>query len=498
MANSIGQQVGNYRLTKLLGHGGFADVYLGEHVFLHTQAAIKFLHTRLGDEDIEVFRNEALTIAHLVHPHIVRVLDFDVEDSVPFLIMDYAPNGNLRQRYPKGTRLPSASIVSYVKQVASALQYAHDHKIIHRDVKPENMLLNHNQEVVLSDFGIALVAQSSHSQKTESEMVGTMAYMAPEQIQGKARPASDQYALGAVVYEWLSGKRPFSGSYVEIVGQHLSTDPSPLAEYRAEVPYAVEQVVRRAMAKDPHQRFPRVQDFADALELAYQSPAHVYTPAAPPPPQPAPGRVSVTEPTILPRPSQPLTTSSPPWKKTTGPVPAQQQTPVFAPRSPARSAVHVVGRGISFLMTLILLGALALCGIGYFAFSYFTQHNPPSLTSADMSKSSVIANTFITDIDHQNYVRAYTELGSSITHQTSQKDFVQQASGEDTCLGTITNSTRLDNSTTIQGNTIKYIYQMQRSKYNKPYQLTLTLQPDSAGNWHITDYNAPSLPSSCP
>ncbi|TMD77246.1 MAG: serine/threonine protein kinase, partial [Chloroflexi bacterium] len=136
--SSIDQRLGNYRLIRLLGHGGFADVYLGEHIYLKTQAAIKVLHTQLQPEDIEKFRSEALTIAHLIHPHIIRVLDFDVENAAPFLVMDYALNDTLRHRHPRGTRLPSAVFLPYVKQVASALQYAHDQKLIHRDVKPEN------------------------------------------------------------------------------------------------------------------------------------------------------------------------------------------------------------------------------------------------------------------------------------------------------------------------------------------------------------------------
>src|SRR5207248_9315958 len=114
----------------------------------------------------------------------------------------------LRQRHPKGTSLPLTTTTSHVKQDADALQYAHDKKLIHRDVKPENMLLGYYNEVLLGDFGIALVAQSSRYQGTQ-EVAGTVAYMSPEQIQGKARPASDQYALGIVVYEWLSGDRPF-------------------------------------------------------------------------------------------------------------------------------------------------------------------------------------------------------------------------------------------------------------------------------------------------
>src|SRR6266702_6480914 len=204
MADRIGQQLGNYRLVRLIGRGGFADVYLGEHVYLNTQVAIKILQTKIAGDELEGFLKEARTIAHLVHPHIVRVMDFGVEGETPFLVMDYAPNGTLRQRHPRGTTLPLAAISSYVKQVADALQYAHDEKFIHRDIKPENMLLGRRNEVLLSDFGIALIAQSSRYQHTY-DVAGTVAYMAPEQIQGKHRPASDQYSLAVVVYEWLGG-----------------------------------------------------------------------------------------------------------------------------------------------------------------------------------------------------------------------------------------------------------------------------------------------------
>src|SRR3989442_439533 len=209
MTDHSGQKLGNYRLLRLLGKGGFADVYLGEHIYLKTAAAIKVLHTQLTSEDMEGFLNEARTIAHLVHPHIVRVTDFGIEGETPFLVMDYAPNGTLRQRHPKGTQLPLSLIISYVKQIAGALQHAHNERLVHRDIKPENMLLGRQNELLLSDFGIALVAQSSRYPSPQ-EIVGTAAYMSPEQIQGRPRPASDQYSLGVIVYEWVSGDRPFT------------------------------------------------------------------------------------------------------------------------------------------------------------------------------------------------------------------------------------------------------------------------------------------------
>ncbi len=269
MADLLGQRLGNYRLIRLLGRGGFAQVYLGEHLRLGTQAAIKVLALHLADEDVERFLTEARTIARLEHPHIVRILDFDVEQEMPFLVMGYAPGGTLRQRHPKGTRLPLDLILSYVKQIADGLQYAHDVRVMHRDIKPENLLLGRHDELLLSDFGLAAVAHSSRSQSTQ-ELSGTVAYMAPEQLQGKPRPASDQYALGVMIYEWLCGAVPFSGTAAEIATQHLHAALPPPRERIPTVPAAVEAVVLKALEKDPHQRFARVQEFAIAFEEACQ------------------------------------------------------------------------------------------------------------------------------------------------------------------------------------------------------------------------------------
>ncbi len=270
MANLVDQRLGNYRLLSLIGQGGFADVYLAEHLHLGTRAAIKVLQMRVGSTDVEQFRTEARTIASLVHPHIVRVLDFGVEQDIPFLVMDYAPGGSLRQRYPKGAILPVASVISYTKQMANALQYAHDQQFIHRDVKPENMLLLNENTLLLSDFGLVKVAHNSNSYSMQ-EVAGTTAYIAPEQIQGKVHVASDQYALGAIVYEWLSGVAPFQGSPIEIYGQHLHASPPSLREKVPGIPSVVENVVFTALAKNSSQRFACIEDFATALEQAYQS-----------------------------------------------------------------------------------------------------------------------------------------------------------------------------------------------------------------------------------
>ncbi len=282
MSNREGQQLGNYRLLHLIGQGSFAEVYLGEHLHLNTQAAIKVLHAQFTREEKEQFYAEARTLARLIHPYIIRIHDFAVEDGIPFLVMDYAPNGSLRQRHPRGTRVPLATIVSYVKHMAEALDYIHEQKLIHRDVKPENMLLGRNNEVLLTEFDIAIVAQSTRSQQTQ-EAAGAIAYMAPEQFRGKPRPASDQYSLAVAVYEWLSGDPPFSGSPREIVSQHLSAPPPPLYPKVPTISQATEHVVLQALAKNPKERFASMQAFARALEESSnpESPGRtLFTPSA--------------------------------------------------------------------------------------------------------------------------------------------------------------------------------------------------------------------------
>ncbi len=267
MTDRVGQHLGNYQLIQLLGQGHRASVYLGEHRHLHTKAAIKVLHGPWADSEVDGFLGEARTLASLRHPHIVRVLDFGAQEGTPFLIMEYAPGGTLRQFHPKGTRLSLQTVVSYVKQVASALQYAHEQRLIHRDLKPENLLLGPDQQIWLSDFGLAIVAHSARSQPFQPT-AGTLAYMAPEQLQGHPTPTSDQYALGVLVYEWLAGERPFSGSFPELAVKQTLVPPPSLTEKVRTLPAGVEEVVLQALAKDPEQRFARVQAFAIALEEA--------------------------------------------------------------------------------------------------------------------------------------------------------------------------------------------------------------------------------------
>lgn len=264
---SATQQIGNYRLLKHLGDGGQASVYLGEHLFLKRSSAIKILKTSLSEQESAAFLTEAQILANLAHPHIIRVHDYTIEQGTPFLVMDYAPGGTLRSLSAPGQPLPLDLLLTYLQQIASALQYAHEHGVIHRDIKPENLLLDDQQQIKLSDFGLALLAPSPAQLQTQ-ELIGTVFYMAPEQLRGKPCFATDQYALGIVLYEWLCGELPFTGSTAHIIGQHLAAEMPSLREKRPDLPPQVEVVLRRALAKDPERRFTNIQEFAQAFEHA--------------------------------------------------------------------------------------------------------------------------------------------------------------------------------------------------------------------------------------
>ncbi|MBA2677753.1 MAG: protein kinase, partial [Ktedonobacteraceae bacterium] len=266
MSERIGQFFGNYQLLRSLGKGAFAEVYLAEHRYIEMAAAIKVL-LRMEPESHTAFRSEAGTIARLEHPHVIRIRDFGIEDETPYLVMDYMAHGTLRSRHPRGTRLPCEQVLAYVQQIASALDYAHQQRVIHRDIKPENILLNARQEILLSDFGLAIVLRTIDSQSMQN-LAGTPPYMAPEQINNHPGPASDQYALAVMVYEWLCGEQPFQGAIYEILSQHLYKEPLSLRERVPEISPEIEDAVFSALAKDPLHRFPTVRDFAIALEEA--------------------------------------------------------------------------------------------------------------------------------------------------------------------------------------------------------------------------------------
>jgi len=277
-----GYQIGNYRLLHLLERGEFSEIYLGEDTNHHTLVAIKLLDEQQIGDDLAKFFAHTSMLSRLRHPHIVRILDFGMDDNNGYLVMDYAPNGTLRQRHPRGSVVSPETVLHYVKQIASALHYMHQRRLIHCDIKPHNLLLNAHNEVMIGDLGIAILAAKPDTLDLElHDFEGTVIYAAPEQLEGRPQQNSDQYALGIVAYEWLCGERPFVGTFHEIAQQHILVSPPPLREKNAALTPSIEQVIMKTLAKKPVARFPDVVTFAQALEWAILEDGAPLAPAQP-------------------------------------------------------------------------------------------------------------------------------------------------------------------------------------------------------------------------
>ncbi len=353
MTTRIGERFGHYHLLQLLGQGSFADVYLGEHMHLKSFAAIKILYARLTNDLQENFLTEARILAQLSHPHIIRILDFGTEEGVPYIIMEHAPHGSLRQRHPHNSILPLPTVVSYVKQIADGLQYAHEKKLVHRDLKPDNILIGQREELLISDFGVALIAQATHSSRNIDEgIAGSPTYMAPEQLRGRPHFASDQYALGIMAYEWLCGTRPFQGTFIELFSQHQAVPPEPLRQHIPTLPAAVEQVVLKALEKEPDKRFPDVNAFATALEQASFSPqTEDGTQLTLLPSAPAFPAGPITPLPVAPQLQTPLPLTASMLPENIAPIPLSAQTRTISAMS--RKVIPLVG-----IILLLVIGAL--------------------------------------------------------------------------------------------------------------------------------------------
>jgi eukaryotic-like serine/threonine-protein kinase len=267
MFSHTNRHVGKYLLLDLLGDTDRAEVYLCKDIFKGELFAVKMLKRQMIDVYRETFVEAAQVLARLSHPQIVQICEFGVEQDIPFMVTSYASGGSVRRKYQQGASLPLDIVVTYVKEIASALQYAHTQNILHQDLKPENILLQADQTILLSDFCFAEKLSTSSISDPQLS-ISSMPYKAPEQILGQPEKATDQYALGVIVYEWLCGASPFVGSVREIATQHLEMAPPPLQEKVPGLPPLVEQVVLIALAKDPNDRFASIGSFATALEQA--------------------------------------------------------------------------------------------------------------------------------------------------------------------------------------------------------------------------------------
>lgn len=259
----IGQVFGNYQLERPIGRGAFATVFLARHQYVDKDAAIKILHDRSDDSEKQLFKMEAYLSARLLHPNVVRVLEYGEQCGRPFLVMNYAPGGSLGQF--RESRLPLHTIIRYARQAARGLDYLNVQGIIHCDIKPQNLLIGYGNRLLIGDFGIALLASSRAT--TPGRIIrGTPRYMAPEQIMGRPCFASDQYALAVVIYELLCGAPLFEGTRTEIIHQHLRAEPPLLSDRGVYLPFGVEDVLRKALSKDPRRRYESAGQFVKALE----------------------------------------------------------------------------------------------------------------------------------------------------------------------------------------------------------------------------------------
>ncbi|HEX8729703.1 MAG TPA: serine/threonine-protein kinase [Ktedonobacterales bacterium] len=261
-------RLGNYELRRRLGEGGMAQVYLARDVRLGREVAVKVLDRTLADRPgfRERFMREARVAAALDHPNIVPLFDFGDTEAL-FLVMPYVSGGSLQDVLPRAP-LPIGEVVTYGSQIADALEYAHHRKVVHRDVKPANMLIHADGRLMLSDFGLAKIVNATSKLQAPRNRpdAGTPEYMAPEQVVGNSDARSDIYGLGVVLYLLLTGRLPFSGSTShEVMQAHLYKDPKPVRAYNPSVPLAMEAVVMRAMAKEPSDRFQRAGELGAAL-----------------------------------------------------------------------------------------------------------------------------------------------------------------------------------------------------------------------------------------
>ncbi|HVC33988.1 MAG TPA: serine/threonine-protein kinase, partial [Chloroflexota bacterium] len=258
-----------YRVSELVGTGGFADVYLGRDVRTNTVVAIKILHEHFARDPkiVERFLHEATIAECLNEPHVVRVLDEGRDGEVHYIILEYVQGLTLAQKVKSRGPLPVDEAVDHVRQTLQALGAAHRHGIVHRDIKPQNIMVLSGGQIKVMDFGIAKdVTADSGAQTTM--YLGTPRYMSPEQAAGAAAsPRSDLYALTITLYEMLAGQPPFSAETPwQILNLQLTATPPPITQHRADVPAMIQQVLVKGLEKDPTRRFQSADEMLDALD----------------------------------------------------------------------------------------------------------------------------------------------------------------------------------------------------------------------------------------
>ena len=268
---------GRYRVLKRLGSGGMAEVYCAEDQQLGRRVALKLLHRRFADDEqfVERFRREASSAAGLSHPNIVGIFDRGEWDGTYYIAMEFVEGRTLKDIIRERGPAPPEAAADVALQILRAARYAHKHGIVHRDIKPHNVLIDNEGRVRVTDFGIA---RAGVSDMTETgSVMGTAQYLSPEQAQGKpVDERSDLYSIGVVLYELLTGRVPFDAeSPVSVALMQVSEPPVPPMEVNPEVPPALNAVTLRAMEKNPDRRYQDADEFIAELEAARAAPMEI-------------------------------------------------------------------------------------------------------------------------------------------------------------------------------------------------------------------------------
>jgi len=281
MAIATGTRLGQYEVQDFLGQGAMGVVYRAYHSELERTGAVKVMLAITPDPGtVARFRHEAQAIARLRHPNIVDVYDFGEFQGTPYMIVEYVPGGSLADRMSEG-HLDQPTALRYLRGIAAGLDYAHGHGVVHRDVKPANVLLTAEDSPVLADFGLAKLMQGSSLKSMTGVTTGTPAYMAPEQVTGgQVGPAADRYSLATIAYEMLTGVIPFDGeALMELLYAQVHRYPSPPSARHSALGPAVDAVIMRGLAKNPTERWPSCGAFVEALAAALAGePAHLAAP----------------------------------------------------------------------------------------------------------------------------------------------------------------------------------------------------------------------------
>src|SRR5207248_1048815 len=262
---------GRYKILRKLGAGGMADVYLAEDQELGRRVAIKILNDRHANDEqfVERFRREAKNAAGLSHPNIVSIFDRGQAENTYYIAMEYLDGRSLKELITARGPAPIHVAVDYARQILAALRIAHRQGVVHRDIKPHNVLVDGEGRIKVTDFGIARAGPSQMTE--EGSIIGTAQYLSPEQAQGApVTPSSDLYSVGIVLYELLTGTVPFGGETpVELAMKHLSKTPDPPSKLRPKVPRDLDFVVLRALAKGPDERYQSAEEMdADLARVA--------------------------------------------------------------------------------------------------------------------------------------------------------------------------------------------------------------------------------------